>query len=409
MCGIVGGAKKDNIADFIIDVLRKIEYRGYDSWGLAIASSHRLEVKKEVGAIDSFSGSIDFKGSVGIGHTRWATHGGVTRKNAHPHLSSDGKIAIVHNGIIENFQELRDELKHEGYDFISETDSEVIVHLIDKNYTKHGSLVDSCQVAAERLNGSYAVGVVSSHEPDKVIVMRNISPLRIGIGNDGLFFTSDIVALLGNATMSISLENGDIAELTKDEISIYHDGLRVQRDPEEIKWDKNGASKNRFNHFMLKEIYEQEEKVKEARLQDKSKLERIVHTLKDKDNIFLIGSGSSYHAAGIIEHKFAKLGIPVQAKQSSEFGYLKSRVSKNTGIIAISQSGETADLLDALSTVKDKNPYILSICNRPGSSLIRESNDVLYTNSGPEIAVAATKSYTGQLAVLDLICSAFEE
>jgi glucosamine--fructose-6-phosphate aminotransferase (isomerizing) len=402
MCGIVGCISKENALDFLMESLGKLEYRGYDSWGTAVLNGHGIESEKRTGSIKSFSGRLGFEGTVGIGHTRWATHGAVTEENAHPHFSEDNKIAVVHNGIIGNYEKLKEQLMGEGYRFRSETDTEVIPHLIDREYKKGASFLDACRAAIDQLEGSYALGIMSSHELGKVYVAKNQSPVRIGVGDGEMFFGSDIIAFLDHTDKVITLENGDFAELTRDQIVIHNNGSKVERPIERIQWSRAMASKGAYEYFMLKEIYEQGTKIREASFQNEVELKRIADILRKRDNIFILGAGTSYHAGLLAKYKLSEF-LPVQAELASEFQNFKNRVTSETGIIAISQSGETADLLSALCEIKDKDPYILSICNKQGSPLTIESDDVLFINSGYEIGVAATKSYTGQLVVLDLL------
>ena len=402
MCGIIGCISDDNAVGFITKGLKKIEYRGYDSWGVAIMNGAGIDFEKRVGSIGSFSEELSFKGKIGIGHTRWATHGGVTNENAHPHFSMNNRIAVVHNGIIENYEELKDELVREGYRFTSETDTEVVPNLIERECMKGYELLDACSRTVKQLKGSYTLGIMSARDPDRLIAVKNASPLIIGIGDEKVFFASDIIAFLDNTNRVITLEDDDIADLKMGQIKIYNNGSEVYRQIETVDWSSDMAVKNGFEYFMLKEIYEQREKLKDSVIQDDRNLKRIANTLRGRDNILILGAGTSYHAGMLAEYNFSDI-LPMQAKLASEFEHFKNRVKENTGIIAISQSGETADLLSALNLVKNKRPYVLSICNRQGSTLSRMSDDLLYTNCGPEIAVAATKSYTGQIAVLSLL------
>jgi glucosamine--fructose-6-phosphate aminotransferase (isomerizing) len=399
----------------IIDGLKSLEYRGYDSAGIALNAKGKIIVRKESGVIANLEkkiGKQDFDGNLGIGHTRWATHGSPIRENAHPHLSADGRIAIVHNGIIENYLELKAQLKkNHRIEFKSETDSEVIAHLIGAHYK--GDLVEAVRKAVERMRGAYAVGAIAADEPDKIVAVRKDAPLIAGIGQDSNYLASDIPALLKYTRDIYLIENDEIVIITADDIKIYDEDMtRVRREVMHVTWDAAAAEKGGYEHFMKKEICEQPEGIRETlerRLDDRGdiKLDGVELTKKELDaidRIYIVACGTASHAGmqgkALIE-RFA--GIPTETDLASEFRYRNPLVNERTLFLCISQSGETLDTLEALREAKRKGARVLSICNVVGSSVARESDDVFYTWAGPEIAVASTKAYTTQLVCLYLI------
>jgi glucosamine--fructose-6-phosphate aminotransferase (isomerizing) len=415
MCGIVGYIGANSAKDMIITGLKSLEYRGYDSAGIALNKKGKIIFRKESGVIANLEKKIgrpDFDGNPGIGHTRWATHGSPIRENAHPHLSEDGRIAIVHNGIIENHMELKAWLKkHHDITFKSDTDSEVIAHLVRVFYK--GDLLESVRKAVEKMRGAYAVGVISADEPDRIVAVRKDAPLIAGIGQDCNYLASDIPALLKYTRDIYLVENDEIVLITADDIKIYDGEMtRVKREVMHVTWDAAAAEKGGYEHFMRKEIYEQPEGLRETlerRLDDRGnvKLDGISLTGKNLeaiDRIYIVACGTASHAGmhgkTLIE-RFAK--IPVEVDLASEFRYRNPLVDERTLFICISQSGETLDTLEALREAKRQGARILSICNVVGSSVARESDDVFYTWAGPEIAVASTKAYTTQLICLYLI------
>lgn len=416
MCGIVGYIGGGSAKEVIINGLKSLEYRGYDSAGIAVVSDNQIHLKKEKGEIKNLEAKINsgkFDGNIGIGHTRWATHGVPSKENAHPHISADGKIAVVHNGIIENYQELKDWLKKtKNISFYSETDTEVIAKLIGVYYK--GDLLDAVNKAVAKMDGAYAIGVIAADEPDKIIAVRKDAPLIAGIGNGSNYIASDIPALLKYTKDTYLIENNETVILTKDKIKILNEkGKEVKnREVFHVTWDATAAEKGGYKHFMLKEIYEQPDGVRETlnrRLdkEGKIKLDGIKLSKKDIadiDRIYIVACGTAYHAGLIgkaaIEH-FAK--IPVEVDLASEFRYRNPYVDDRTLCIVISQSGETLDTLEALREAKRYGARILSVVNVVGSSIARESDDVFYTWAGPEIAVASTKAFTTQLVCMYLI------
>jgi glucosamine--fructose-6-phosphate aminotransferase (isomerizing) len=401
MCGIVGYIGNKDALPILIEGLRRLEYRGYDSVGIAIIPKDKIVIKKCKGKIKNLEellGSKDISEShIGISHNRWATHGPPTDINAHPHQDCSGDIAVVHNGIIENFNELKKQLIEEGHKFKSQTDTEVISHLIEKYYK--GDLKDAVLKTLKNLKGSFALGVISKNEPEKIIAARKESPLIVGVGEGENFIASDVPAILKYTKKVIYLDDGEIAVLTKDNVAIFDlDGNQRHKNIDVIKWSLDSAQKSGFPHFMLKEIHEQPKVLKQIISSGMSGFE---FNLEGISNIIIIACGTAYHAGLVgkyVLEKFTK--IPVAIDVSSEFRYRDPIVGKNTLVLAISQSGETADTLAAVKEAKQKGAKILSICNVMGSSLVRVSDAVLYTYAGPEIGVASTKAYTAQLGIL---------
>lgn len=414
MCGIVGYIGNQNAQDIIIDGLEKLEYRGYDSSGIAIVESGNIDYQKMKGKLNVLKEYLQenpIKGNVGIGHTRWATHGEPSDVNAHPHLNGKHSIALVHNGIIENYIALRQELTGKGYKFISQTDTEVIAHLLDDLYD--GDLLSTVFKAKEKLKGTYALGVISSKNPDEMVAVRKESPLVVGIGDGGNFIASDIPALLKYTRNVYFLENGDTVRLTSDKVEIYDEGKSsVDRDIFRVDWDIEAAGKAGYDHFMLKEIHEQPTAIKETlmrRLDEDGRINLEDINLKKEDleninKIYIVACGTAYHAGLVGRYVIEKLAkIPVEPDVASEFRYREPFIDKNTLLIAVSQSGETADTLAAIREAKKKGARVLAITNVVGSSVARESDEVFYTWAGPEIAVASTKAYTTQLIALYML------
>lgn len=417
MCGIVGYTGRDNARDIIIDGLKKLEYRGYDSAGIALLIDGEINIKKHVGGIENLENLIageNLYSHTGIGHTRWATHGAPSDINAHPHASEDGRVAIVHNGIIENYVELKEELikKHHVH-FRSETDSEVVAHLIGIYMQESDCLEDAVFKAMGRMRGAYAIVAVSADDPDKLVAVRKDAPLIAGLGKGSNFIASDIPALLKYVKEIYLIENGEMVVVTPDSVKIFDENRNpVKRDVFHVTWDVDAAEKEGYEHFMLKEIFEQPKGISETinrRLDEdgKIKLDGISLTKEELDRfsrIYIVACGTAYHAGLVgktIIEKFAK--IPVEVDVASEFRYRDPLVDENTLFIAISQSGETLDTLAALREAKRKGARILSVVNVVGSSMARESDDVFYTWAGPEIAVASTKAYTTQLTCMYLL------
>ncbi len=415
MCGIVGYVGEGHAKERIIDGLKRLEYRGYDSAGIALPINGKIEIRKHVGEIKNLEkiiGDPAYDSSVGIGHTRWATHGAPSDLNAHPHANGDNSIAIVHNGIIENYQEIKEWLIREyGVKFKSETDSEVIAHLIGIYYD--GDLLQAVNRAVEQMRGAYAVAAIAAAEPDKIVAVRKDAPLVAGIGKGFNFIASDIPALLKYVREVYLIENNETVVLTKDDIKIYNeDGKVVKRDVFHVTWDADAAEKEGYEHFMLKEIHEQPKGIQETlvrRLNEDGtiNLDGISMTKEDIENfdkVYIVACGTAYHAGLVGKLVIEKMArVPVEVDIASEFRYRDPFVDEKTLFIAISQSGETLDTLAALREAKRKGARILSVVNVVGSSVARESDDVFYTWAGPEIAVASTKAYTTQLICMYLI------
>ncbi|MGI6721630.1 MAG: glutamine--fructose-6-phosphate transaminase (isomerizing) [Anaerovoracaceae bacterium] len=415
MCGIVGYIGENNAKEVIIDGLKRLEYRGYDSAGIALYRNGKIEIRKHVGEIKNLEkiiGDPEFESNVGIGHTRWATHGVPSDVNAHPHSNEDNTVAVVHNGIIENFAELREALIRDyGVHFKSDTDTEVIAHLIGIYYD--GDLHEAVNKAVEKMRGAYAIAVIDAHEPDKIVAVRKDAPLVAGIGKGCNFIASDIPALLKYVREIYLIENNETLVITKDDIKIYGaDGKQVKRDVYHVTWDADAAEKGGYEHFMLKEIHEQPKGLAETltrRLNSDGsiKFDGIRMTKKDIEGfnkVCIIACGTAYHAGLVGKSVIEKMvRIPVETDVASEFRYRDPFVDEHTLFIAISQSGETLDTLEALREAKRKGARILSVVNVVGSSVARESDDVFYTWAGPEIAVASTKAYTTQLMCMYLI------
>lgn len=415
MCGIVGFIGNQNAKEVILNGLKSMEYRGYDSAGIAINMKDRIEVRKHVGGIENLekiTRDVEFDGKQGIGHTRWATHGVPATVNAHPHLSQDGEIAIVHNGIIENYAEIKDWLIGEfGVKFASETDSEVIAQLISVYY--EGDLHKAVNKAVKKLRGAYAIAVIAHDEPDKIVAVRKDAPLVAGIGKGCNFIASDIPALLKYVREIYLIENNETLVLTKDDIKIYDkDGSEIKRDVYHVTWDADAAEKSGYEHFMIKEIHEQPEVIGETlnrRLDenDRIKIDGISlskEEINQFDKVYIVACGTAYFAGLVGKYLIEKIAkIPVEVDVASEFRYRDPLVDDKTLLIAISQSGETLDTLEALREGKRKGTRVLSVVNVVGSSVARESDDVFYTWAGPEISVASTKAYTTQLMCMYIL------
>ncbi|MDR2356247.1 MAG: glutamine--fructose-6-phosphate transaminase (isomerizing) [Clostridiales Family XIII bacterium] len=416
MCGIVGYIGGGGAKHIIIDGLKRLEYRGYDSAGIALAADGRLAVEKAVGRIANLEARLAEVSAedshAGIGHTRWATHGAPSRANAHPHTNADGTIAIVHNGIIENYAELKERLTAEhGVRFRSETDSEAVAHLIGLFY--EGDLLAAVNRAARELRGTYSVCAMAAAEPDKIVAVRKDAPLIAGLGENCNFLASDIPALLKYARMIYLIENNETVLVTRNEISIFNEKMeKVKRDVFHVTWDADAAEKGGYDHFMRKEIFEQPAGVAETlnRGSDENgaiKLDGISLTKRDLEHIervYIVACGTASHAGLVGKfaiERFAR--IPTEVDIASEFRYREPYINAKTLFICISQSGETLDTLAALREAKSRGARVLSVVNVVGSSVARESDDVFYTRAGPEIAVASTKAFTTQLVCMYLI------
>ena len=414
MCGIVGYVGRQEAAPILLEGLKTLEYRGYDSAGVAVQKAGAIHMVKARGMIKNLCekthDGADLKGCIGIGHTRWATHGAPTDVNAHPHMSNDEKFAIVHNGIIENYLELREMLLAKGYVFHSETDTEVVVHLIDMYYD--GNLKETVMRAAARLEGSYVLGVLCADEPDRLFVAKNGGPMILGVGAGENFFASDVTALVSHTKNVIYIDDGEFAELTAAQLTVYDcTGKPIQKKISRVVWDIEAAEKGGYDHFMLKEIMEQPRALK-ATIEPRVKNDQVVFDelkltdaqLQNVNKIVITACGSAYYAGQAGKYVLEKLTkIPVETDLASEFRYRDPIVDEHTLMIIISQSGETADTIAAMKEAKAKGAHLLAIVNVVGSTIAKLADDVIYTWAGPEIAVATTKGYTTQVSVLYLL------
>ncbi len=411
MCGIMGYAGNGNAVPVIIDGLARLEYRGYDSAGIAILKDEAIQITKKKGRLATLVEMLgEFpKANLGIGHTRWATHGVPSDANAHPHSDCTGRIAVVHNGIIENYAQLRKDLILEGHDFVSETDTEVLSHLVEKYYTD--DLEAAVRRALKDVTGSFAIAVVSKDEPDRVIAAKQDSPLIVGLGAGENYIASDIPAILGKTSRVYIMEDREFVVITAKSVTITDfDGNPIQKEVFKVTWDPVSAEKSGFDHFMLKEIHEQPEALKETmrgciknNLVDLSDL-GIDEIFKDVEKIYIVACGTAYHAGLVGRYALEKLArIPVETDIASEFRYREVLWHPNSVMIVVSQSGETADTLAALREAKRNGVKVLAITNVVGSSVSREADCVIYTHAGPEIAVASTKAYSTQLLIMYLL------
>lgn len=412
MCGIVGYIGHGDTKEIILDGLKSLEYRGYDSSGMALISHGEIIVEKKTGKIQNLADSIKgkvFSSEIGIGHTRWATHGIPSDINSHPHYSMDKSTAVVHNGIIENYQTLRKELEKKGYVFASDTDTEVISHLIQEYY--NGDILDTVIQVLKKLEGSYALGIVHKNHPDELICARQHSPLVIGAGENENFIASDVSALLKHTKDVYYLEDGDIAVLKNNEIKIYDENKNpVKRDKKYIEWNIEQAEKCGYPHFMLKEIYEQPEAVRETikkRVHNGKADFSDIFTFEDIQNInkiYIVACGTAYHAGLIGQFALQKTaGVDSSSEVASEFRYSDPFIDEKTMAIFVSQSGETSDTLAAMKEAKKKGALTVAVTNVVGSTISREADKVIYTMAGPEIAVASTKAYVTQITVFYLL------
>jgi glucosamine--fructose-6-phosphate aminotransferase (isomerizing) len=416
MCGIVGYVGKKNAVEVVLKGLKKLEYRGYDSAGIAVIIDKELHIRRSVGKLCNLEKNLaknPLSARIGIGHTRWATHGRPSEENAHPHTDTTKTIGIVHNGIIENYIELRSKLEKNGENFKSETDTEVIPHLIKKHY--NNNFLHAIQKTLSEVRGSYALGIICINESDKILCARHNAPLIIGVGKGENFIASDILALLPYTHDMIFLENGDIAEITADEIVIkdIKDNNIITREIKSVQWDAVQAKKDGYKHYMLKEIFEQPSTIEDTfrgRIYpDEGKVYIEEVKLSEKDikkisSIYIVACGTSYHSALVSKFLFENFTrIPTEVDIASEFRYRAPILNENILVVVISQSGETADTLAALRFAKSRNCQTLAVCNVVGSSMSREAMHVIYTHCGPEIGVASTKAFTGQLTILYIL------
>lgn len=422
MCGIVGYVGSQQAAPILLDGLSKLEYRGYDSAGLAVRNgTEETEVIKAKGRLkvlfEKTNGGAAVPGTCGIGHTRWATHGEPSENNAHPHMSDDGNVVAVHNGIIENYQELKNKLLRKGYTFYSETDTEVAVKLIDYYYKKYeGTPVDAINHSLVRIRGSYALAVMFKDYPEEIYVARKDSPMILGVGDGESFIASDVPAILKYTRNVYYIGNLEMAKVSKEEITFYNlDGEEIQKKMKTVDWDAEAAEKAGYEHFMMKEIHEQPKAIQDTLNSvikdgaiDFSGLELTKEEILSFEQIYIVACGSAWHVGMAAQYVLEDMArIPVRVELASEFRYRPMALNKNALVIVISQSGETADTLAALRLAKEKGLTTLAIVNVVGSSIAREADKVFYTLAGPEISVATTKAYSAQLAAMYCIAVEF--
>ncbi|MDP9118333.1 MAG: glutamine--fructose-6-phosphate transaminase (isomerizing) [Actinomycetota bacterium] len=415
MCGIVGYVGHRPALDVVVEGLRRLEYRGYDSAGVAVLDAGELQVAKKAGRIENLDKQLSTRvitGSTGVGHTRWATHGAPNDRNAHPHLDGAARIAVVHNGIIENFAQLRSELERDGVDFTSETDTEAVAHLVGAQVAAGADLVAAVRCVVRRLKGAFTLVFVDAAHPDLVVAARRNSPLVVGVGVDEMFLGSDVAAFIEFTRDAVELGQDQIVVITRDGYAIStFDGAPVDGVPFHIDWDLEAAEKGGYDYFMLKEIQEQPTAVRDTLLGhlvdghivlDEQRLDQ--QELRDIDKVFVVACGTAYHAGLIgkqaVEHWTR---IPVEVEMASEFRYREPVLDRQTLVVAISQSGETADTLEAVRHAREQGAKVLAICNTNGAQIPRESDAVFYTHAGPEIGVAATKTFVAQVAAVELV------
>ncbi len=408
LCGIIGYIGEEKASPLLLNGLRRMEYRGYDSAGMCVLHGDRMYVKKGAGKVDEINAKHNFitlEGTVGIAHTRWATHGQVNETNAHPHLSCNGEIAVVHNGIIENHQELRKLLLEEGHRFTSETDTEVIAHLLERGYRSGFDVRLSLLETVKMLKGAFAIVALFRANPDVIAGARKDAPLAVGFGKNENFLASDVLAFVGRTDKVVFLDNYEVVFVRKRGLEfLTFDGTPVVKTPVQVAWEIGDVTRKEFRHYTIKEIHEQPDTVERAIYQDRDKLESFCKIVRDSAKIYVTASGTSYHSGLIAKYLLAKYAkIPCEVTLASEFSSLNGLIDERSVILAISQSGETADVLHAIAAAKRSRAKVLSIVNVVGSSLVRESDLGLLMNCGPEIGVAATKSFTAQVALINLI------
>ncbi len=414
MCGIVGYVGPKPACDVLLGGLTRLEYRGYDSAGVAVLSDGDMTLVRRVGKLANLKAAITeapIAGRVGIGHTRWATHGAPTEANAHPHRDCSGRIALVHNGIIENFAEIKAELAAAGHVLRSETDTEVVAHLVEALYD--GDILEAVRKAVQRLVGSYALAVVHLDHPDLVVAARKDSPLIIGLGEGENIVASDIPAVLEHTRELLVLHDGQVAAVTADSVRVYDaSGQQVEPDLMHVEWDLDAAEKGGFEDFMLKEIHEQPKAIRETlrgRMDESGRIQMSELDMSDDDllcldRVFIVACGTSYHAGLVAKQLIEQWArIPVEVDVSSEFRYRDPIVDRNTLVVAITQSGETADTLAGVREARERGARVFAVTNVVGSRVTRESDGVIYTHAGPEIGVAATKTFTAQIAALSTL------
>jgi glucosamine--fructose-6-phosphate aminotransferase (isomerizing) len=411
MCGIVGCVAEEPVADILLEGLKRVEYRGYDSAGMATIFDGSLMVRKGVGRVSEIEQSRSLsglRGNIGMAHTRWATHGGVTDQNAHPHASCRELVAVIHNGIIENYIPLKRALVAKGHRFRSETDTEVIAHMIEDEYKRVRSPMRATMAATRKLKGQYAIAVMFQDRPDVMVGARKDAPLIVGVGEGKMFLASDVLAFIGHTDRTIFLDNYEVVEITKDGVRIVRpDGREVRRKPTQVAWELSDVSKSDYEHYTLKEINEQPRTVLSASVQEPGKVEEFARAIRKAKSLYITASGTSYHAGLLMKFRLNKEArIRVDTVVAGELKEHSGFLGKGSAVIAFSQSGETADVMEAVKEAKKHGAKVYSIVNAAGSTLARESDGVLLLNCGPEVGVAATKSFTAQVVVANMVVDA---
>ncbi len=410
MCGIIGCVSDEEVAGVLLDGLKRVEYRGYDSAGMATVSGGAMEVRKGAGRVNDIEEKMrlsSMEGKIGIAHTRWATHGGVTDANAHPQTSCREQVAVVHNGIIQNYAQLKAALMKKGHRFKSETDTEVVAHIIEEEYKRTKDPLAATRAATKALKGQYAIAVMIQERPDVLVGARKDAPLIVGVGDGKMFLASDVLAFIGRTDRTIFLDNREVVEVTRTSVRIVEpSGKEVVRRPNQVAWELSDLSKSDYAHYTLKEINEQPHTVSNAYLQDREKLAEFARMIKGAKSLFITASGTSYHAALLMKFRLNEAGIMCDAVVSGELKEHAAFLRKGSVVVALSQSGETADTIEAVKVAKKRGAKVLSVVNAVGSSLARESEEVLLLNCGPEVGVAATKSFTAQVVVANMVVDA---
>ncbi len=411
MCGIIGCVAEEPVAGILLEGLKRVEYRGYDSAGMATIGRDGLGVRKGVGRVSEIEqkqGLSKMEGNTGMAHTRWATHGGVTDANAHPHTSCKELVAVIHNGIIENYIPLKKALSAKGHKFRSQTDTEVIAHVVEDEYKRSKDPLKATVAATKKLKGQYAIAVMFQDRPDVMIGARKDAPLIVGVAEGKMFLASDVLAFIGHTDRTIFLDNFEVAELRKDGVRIFGPaGKEVKREPTQVAWELSDVSKSDFAHYTLKEINEQPQTVLSASVQDAQKVEEFAKAIRRAKSLYITASGTSYHAGLLMKFRLNKEArIRVDTIVAGELKEHSGFIGKGSVVVALSQSGETADVLEAIKEAKKRGAKVFSIVNAAGSTLARESDGVLLLNCGPEVGVAATKSFTAQVVVANLVVDA---
>jgi glucosamine--fructose-6-phosphate aminotransferase (isomerizing) len=411
MCGIIGCVAEEPVAGILLEGLKRVEYRGYDSAGMATLAQGELGVRKGVGRvfeIEQKHGLSQMSGNTGMAHTRWATHGGVTDANAHPHLSCNGTVAVIHNGIIENYVSLKKSLAAKGHRFRSETDTEIIAHLVEDEYKRTRDPLKATVAATKKLRGQYAIALMFQDRPDVITGARKDAPLIVGVADNKMFLASDVLAFIGHTDRTIFLDNFEVVELTKEKARIFGPGGKeVRRKPTQVAWELSDVSKSDFAHYTLKEINEQPQTILSAAVQEPAKVEEFAKAIKKAKSLYITASGTSYHAGLLMKFRLNKEAmIRVDTVVAGELREHTGFIGKGSVVVAFSQSGETADVLEAVKEAKKLGAKVYSIVNAAGSTLARESDGVLLLNCGPEVGVAATKSFTAQVVVANLVVDA---